>query len=120
MIFSLGTNFTDHSRNIQQVLTFFASAFAPPNVKQQLEYKGRTMAEAHKGMKLPDHAFHALAGHLITQLKEQGLAGPNERDFLLGVLTSVWQGQIKPNTHQEGTDPDFIPFDVNSFSTNDL
>ena len=78
------------------------------------------MAEAHKGMKLPEHAFHALAGHLITQLKDLGIAGPNEREFLLGVLNSVWQADIKPNTHEENDDPKFIPFDVNTFSTNDL
>ena len=78
------------------------------------------MKEAHKGMNLPDHAFHALAGHLITQLKEQGIAGPDERDFLLAVLGSVWEGDIKPETNQEVDDPNFIPFDVNAFSTNGL
>ena len=57
------------------------------------------MAKAHKGMKLPEHAFHALAGHLVTQLKVQGLGGPDERDFFLGVLKSVWQDEIKPSTH---------------------
>ena len=107
---------------MQQVLTFFATAFAPKSVvaKHKLDYKGRTMAEAHKGMKLPDHAFHALAGHLITQLKDLGIAGPNEREFLLGVLTSVWQEEIKPNTHKQNDDPKFIPFDVNAISTTAL
>ena len=78
------------------------------------------MAEAHKGMKLPEHAFHALAGHLITQLKAQGIAGPNEREFLLSVLDSVWTGEIKPNTFAEVDDKDFKPFDVNVFSSSDL
>ena len=78
------------------------------------------MAEAHKGMKLPDHAYHALAGHLITQLKAQGIAGPNEREFLLSVLNSVWTNEIQPSAFDEVDDPDFKPFDVNVFSTSDL
>ena len=70
------------------------------------------MAEAHKGMELSDHAFHALAGHLITQLKVQGLGGPEERDFLLGVLKSVWQNDIKPNTHALVNSTDFVVFNA--------
>ena len=70
------------------------------------------MAEAHKGMKLPEHAFHALAGHLIYQLKVQNLGGPEERDFLLGVLKSVWTDEIKPNTNAVVNSTDFIPFNA--------
>ena len=70
------------------------------------------MAEAHKGMKFPEHAFHALAGHLVTQLKVQGLGGPDERDFLLGVLKSVWQDEIKPSTHDVVNSTDFVVFNA--------
>ena len=73
------------------------------------------MAESHKGMKLPEHAFHALAGHLVTQLKVQGLGGPDERDFLLGVLKSVWQDEIKPSTHDVVNSTDFVVFNVRKY-----
>ena len=95
-----------------QVLTFFSTAFGPEEIKKKYAYKGKSMAEAHKGMKLPDHAFHALAGHLITQLKVQDLGGVEEREFLLNVLKSVWQDDIKPNTHAEVNSTEFIPFEA--------
>lgn len=101
-----------HDAVVNSVLTFFASAFAPEDLKEQLKYTGKSMAERHKGMKLTDVAFHALAGHLLTELKEQRIAGPVERDFILGVLKSVWEGEIKPHTNEPNDDADFKPYDA--------
>lgn len=37
------------------------------------QYKGRSMYEAHKGMKLTDKEFNAVATHLVTTLRELGV-----------------------------------------------
>ena len=48
---------------------FLAYAFGEP-----LPYKGKNMREAHSHMNLTEGHFNAVAGHLVTTLKELNVA----------------------------------------------
>jgi TFIIF-interacting CTD phosphatase-like protein len=57
-----------HNNNQTQTQT---QTTKPQNKKKQ--YKGRSMYEAHKSMKLTDREFNAVATHLVTTLRELGV-----------------------------------------------
>lgn len=58
-------------------------------------YKGRTMAEAHKGMNLNDMHFNAIIENLATTLKELGVS-----EKIIGEAAAVIETTRKDMLHK--------------------
>ncbi|QEL15378.1 group I truncated hemoglobin [Limnoglobus roseus] len=53
-----------------------------------LKYNGRNMKDTHKGMKITEEEFNALAGHLVATLKKYNVPQA-EMDELVGIVAST-------------------------------
>jgi hemoglobin len=60
---------TDMKAQAGRQKAFLAYAFGAP-----LEYSGKNMRDAHKGMNLTEAHFNAVAGHLVSTLQELNVA----------------------------------------------
>lgn len=61
---------TDMRRLRGHQAAFLAMALGGPN-----EYRGRAMAEAHRGLNIADEDFDRVAGHLVATLEQLGVPG---------------------------------------------
>lgn len=72
----------------EHVFNFFSAGIGGPH-----EYKGRSMADAHKKMRemkpITEAAFHALCYHVLTTMKKHNAGGDKEIEEVLGILQSL-------------------------------
>lgn len=64
----------------QQQIKFLTMALGGPN-----EYKGASMADAHKDMAITEHHFDLVAGHLVGTLRDAGV-GQEEIDAVVALV----------------------------------
>jgi len=105
-----------HDEVVNSVLTFFATGVGGLVHHPELEYKGRDMVTAHRGMKLTEVAFHALAYHLLTQMERHESGGPAEREEVLTILKAV-KADVFKETNEENTLAGFKFVDADSMPT---
>ena len=68
----------------KQVLEFFSAGTGGP-----YQYSGKDMVKAHSKMKITNTAFHALAYHAVSKMKEFEVGTYKEWDEVLGILHSL-------------------------------
>ena len=68
----------------EHVFTFFSAGIGGPH-----EYKGRSMIDAHKGMKISESSFQAVVYHVIKNMHIFGAGGEKERDEVIAILFSL-------------------------------
>ena len=71
----------------QQQVKFLSMALGGPN-----EYKGASMADAHKDLAITEHHFGLVAAHLVSSLRDAG-AGQEEIDAVVS-LVGLLQAEI--------------------------
>lgn len=64
----------------QQQIKFLSMALGGPN-----EYRGASMADAHKDLAITEHHFGLVAGHLVATLREAG-AGQEEIEAVVALV----------------------------------
>jgi len=68
----------------QYVFEFFSSGIGGPHA-----YTGRDMRSVHRHMEIGDHAFHAVAYHVLAAMASHEAGGDAEREEVLGILQSL-------------------------------
>ncbi len=76
-------DFIDMPGQIEKQKKFLIMAFSGPN-----HYTGKDMREAHKGMRLNEEHFSAVAGHLVDTLEEINVS-PELIEEILQLVGSV-------------------------------
>jgi len=68
----------------RHILEFLSAGIGGP-----LEYTGRSMLEAHKGMDIPLDAFHAIIFHMVEGMEAHQTGTPEDRHTISAILRSL-------------------------------
>lgn len=83
-----GPNKYDNNGNADfvknHILGFLSAGIGGP-----LEYTGRSMIDAHKGMDIPLDAFHAIIFHMVEQMEKHGAGNADDRHTISTILRSL-------------------------------
>jgi hemoglobin len=97
---------------IERVFTFFSAGIGGPH-----KYEGADMIPVHRGMKINEPAFHAVAYHVLIKMQEHGAGGHREREEVLAILMSLKEQVFAKTNEDVPASKAFIPHDAKKASS---